>query len=204
VSARLSLIATCLVALGAARALAGDLASAPVDVTMFRDGEVNRSTRQFGSWSLVCDEIPRLRQRYCSLSTQPRDAAGQPVATLIVSTGDDGRPAALLRAPVGLSIGSGLLLLIEPPARAGAKAPERASRRLDFIRCDAGACLALWSLSAAEIDGLNAGGTLRLRYQRAQRLPLFALRVGAPENYVLTEAAMSGGGFAEAVQASIK
>jgi invasion protein IalB len=184
---------------------ANELASPPIDVSILRDGEVTRTTGNFGAWTLVCDEVPRLRQRFCSLSTELRDTGGQIVATLIVSTGDDGRPAALLRAPFGVSIGSGLLFMIEPPTSAGAsKTAEGTSRRLEFVRCEQDACLAVWSLTAKEIIGLTAGGALRLRCKHIQSVPPFAFHVVTPQNSITVEAATPGGGFAEAVQASLK
>jgi hypothetical protein len=45
---------------------------------------------------------------------------------------------------------------------------------------------------------------LRLRGTRIKLVPPFAVRIVTPENSFTVEAAALGGGFAEAVQASLK
>ncbi|MBE7159496.1 MAG: hypothetical protein INR62_13870, partial [Rhodospirillales bacterium] len=62
------------------------LARPAVDTSMFRDGEVHRRNEMHGRWSLDCDEIPRLAQRFCSLRSLALDATGRPVARITVST----------------------------------------------------------------------------------------------------------------------
>jgi invasion protein IalB len=199
-----ALLGLIMCAFALSHAAAGELASAPIDVSMFRDGEVSRSNRQFGPWTLVCDEIARLHQRYCSLSSEPRDANGEIAATLVVSTGDDGRPAALLRAPIGVSIGGGAVFAIDLASATKAKSAQRIERRVDFVRCEQNGCLAVWSLSPKEITGLNSGGQVRLRYTRIQPAAPFAVRIAAPETAFAIESVLSGGGFSEAIQASIR
>ena len=136
----------------AAAQQANALASAPVDVTLFREGEVLRSNRVFGAWTLTCDEIPRMHQRYCSLAAPVLDAKGRSAATLVVSTGDDGRPAALLQTPLGVGLGLGAQFSITPGGLAGAvngKGPRE--RHIDFVRCDRASCAAVWTLVPEEI-----------------------------------------------------
>ncbi len=205
---RLTIVALALAALPASAAFAQQqnaLASAPIDVAMFREGEVQRTQRPFGAWLLSCDEVPKLHQRYCSLSTAVRDARGQTMATLYVSTGDDGRPAALLQAPLGIALGQGASFAILPGnLAASAKAKPIAPRHVDFVRCDAKACAAVWTLVPAEIAGLNGGGALSLKFRVLTSLPPFGPVAPRPDAGMAVEASNSGAGFAEAIKASVQ
>lgn len=183
----------------------GELTSPAIDPTMFRDGELRRSVKDFGGWSAVCDEVPRLRQRFCSLKTMLRDTERRMIAELIVSTGDNGRPAALLRVRIGAHIGAGARLRIETGAQpSGKKAPPRPDRRLDFVSCDARACSAVWSLAADEIKALNAGASVRIRVTQVRALSPLAPNIASPERLTLIEAVAAGAGFSQAVASTLK
>ena len=101
-------------------------ATEAIDRGVFKEGEVRRLEGHFRSWRIVCDEVVRLKQRFCSLSTIGADAAGRPVAGLIVSTSDEGRPAALIHLPHGVALSQGVEVVAGPPAGSAAlreKAP---------------------------------------------------------------------------------
>jgi len=181
------------------------LASAPIDVGMFREGEVQRTTRNFAAWSLTCDEIPKLHRRYCSLSAPVVDAGGRVVALLLVSSGDDGRPAALLKAPVAISLRDGATVTVEAAAPSEAsKVKSRGPRRVDFVRCDRSACVAVWTLVPEEVMGLNAGGMVHVKFRAEPRLPVFSSLAVTPAASSVVDASVSGAGFADAIQASVK
>jgi invasion protein IalB len=163
------------------------LASAPVDATVFRDGEVRRTAEPFGRWTLVCDGIPRLGHKFCSLRSDTVELGGAPVS-LLVSTGDDGRPAALLRLPFGLSLPYGLQVTPLGPSRA-------IPRRVPVAVCSAGGCEAVWTLGPDEIAALRSGAGLRV----AVRGWRFDGPAPAP-----VAAIVAGNGFAGAVAASLR
>ena len=137
-------------------------ATEAIDRGVFKEGEVRRLEGRFRSWRIVCDEVVRLKQRFCSLSTIGADAAGLPVAGLIVSTSDEGRPAALIHLPHGVALSQGVEVVAGPPAGSAAlreKAPgggksagkprrSEAALKLAFPSCDAQGCMTLWNSDA--------------------------------------------------------
>jgi invasion protein IalB len=186
-------------------ALAADppLTSRAIDPTLFRDGAVKRFSGVFEDWSYVCDDVAGLKQRFCSLRSQVMDETGTQVALLVISTGEDGRPAALLKlkantfSPSGIEVVT-VLKSAPPPAskspasKSGTKAPgaEKAvapamSVKVYPAACDASICQLIWTLDAAQVAALRAGTGWRLR--------------GKP-----LDVAVSGLGFAAAVDASLK
>ena len=181
------------------------LASAAVDYTLYREGEVTRATAAFGGWTVVCDEIRRLHQRFCSLKTALRDAEDHSIAEITVSTGDNGRPAALIRIALGSYIGKGLRLWVEPVAAPKDKNPPRLpEHQLDLITCDTKGCTAIWSLLPAEIAALNQGASIHLRLTRVKSLSLLTPVIAAPERLTAIEGAASGFGFSQAVASTLK
>ncbi len=190
-------------------------ATEAIDRGVFKEGEVRRLEGRFRSWRIVCDEVVRLKQRFCSLSTIGADAAGRPVAGLIVSTSDEGRPAALIHLPHGVALSQGVEVVAGPPAGSAAlreKAPgggksagkprrSEAALKLAFPSCDAQGCMTLWNLTPAQIGALQAGGTLRIRYSmlpaRSFWLTPRAARPPSPMGIVV-----DGAGFADAIRAS--
>lgn len=187
------------------RAEESPLASAAVDYTLYREGEVTRATASFGGWNVVCDEIRRLHQRFCSLKTALRDAEDHSIAEITVSTGDNGRPAALIRIALGSYIGKGLRLWVEPVATPKSKNPSRLpEHQLDLISCDAKGCTAIWSLLPAEISALNQGASIHLRLTRVKSLSLLTPVIAAPERLTAIEGAVSGFGFSQAVASTLK
>lgn len=191
-------LATTLLALMAVsvrhEAHAGDiLSSAPIDAALFRDGEVQRSVDVHGHWTLICDSIPRLGNRFCSMVAAPVNV-GSGTVTLTISTGDDGRPAALLRLPFGLSLSYGVRIGALRSAR------NEPQRRVPVALCSATACEAVWSLSQSDIAALRVGPGLRLSV-RGWRFN-GAGRQGA--ELAPVSATVDGIGFSDAVTASTR
>jgi invasion protein IalB len=191
-------------------------ATEAIDRSVFREGEVRRFEGHFKSWRVVCDEVARLKQRFCSLSTMGADAAGRPVAALIVSTSDEGRPAALIHLPHGVALRQGLEVVAGPPAWSAEhqeKAPGKEKRaakpkekpgealKLTFPSCDAQGCMTLWNLTPAQISALQAGSTLQIRFSMVPARNFWltpqAGRAPSPVSVVV-----DGAGFGDAVRAS--
>lgn len=194
---------------GALTAIAGGrqaaLTSPAIDPELFREGEVKRGQAAFGAWTAVCDEVPRLHQRFCSLLASFRGPQDQSVADMIVSTGDNGKPAALIRVAPDAFIGAGVrisVVLAQPPA--GKKPPQPVERKLGFVGCDDRGCLAIWSISGADINALNAGAMLRLRLERLRAFGPFTAAIAAPDRRFAIEVELPGAGFPQAVAATLK
>ena len=198
------------------------LTSPAIDHSIYRDGEVRRSTQTFGAWQLVCDEVTRLRHRFCSLRTVIHAAAGGPIAALTVSTGEDGRPAALLRVPDDRAAGATVNILLQPPqadiadvAKSSmAAAAKPARNKLDGQRepitqlrpaaCENGACTFIWSLTASQIKALNAGLGLWISYAAAPPLTeLSSPQLTFERTPRTVSIAIDTSGFAAAVDASL-
>ncbi|MDX7950024.1 invasion associated locus B family protein [Lichenihabitans sp. Uapishka_5] len=169
------------------------LASAPVEIGLFRDGEVQRSTETHGGWTVVCDLVPRLKHRFCSLRAAPV-AIGSAKVALTVSTGDDGRPAALLRLPFGLSLPYGVWITAMNAAGRGK------ARRIPVALCSADACEAVWSLDSDEIAALHRGKGLQVSVQGWRFTPLGKANTGPAPISTLVAAQ----GFAEGVATSMR
>lgn len=167
------------------------MARASVDPGLYREGEVRRRNEMHGRWSLDCDEIPRLTQRFCSLRTLVLEPDGDAVARLTISTTDTGRPAALLDLPLSLdlhrliTITPATALVLDKPSRAlvddarrhvnaarGAKAKSRSGATTTDVLtavlrpdvCDRSFCYAVWPLTPSDIAALRAGAGLRIAF----------------------------------------
>ena len=155
------------------------LTSIAIDPTLFREGAITRLAGTRGAWSYDCDEVARLKQRFCSLRTSVKAADGAILAGLTVSTGQDGRPAALLVMAArditryGIEIGVPAPASTSQPRGQGApgvkeavvaKPKTPAAIRVYPAACTADVCQLVWTLSTEQIAALNSGGGLQLRY----------------------------------------
>ena len=206
---RSPLVACAMVASLATHAHAADgaLASPAIDRTMFRDGEVQRTSGAYGAWTAVCDEVTRLKQRFCSLKASFLTSSNQPIAEVLVSTGDNGRPAAMLRVALGAHIGSGVRVWLDPAVAGGKATPAPAQqpvRKLDYVTCDTSLCAAVWSLAPADIKALNAGATLRVRVTRVREFHPMLTPIATQQRLLALDGAVAGGGFSQAVNATLK
>ena len=183
------------------------LTSPMVDASLFRDGEVRRLSGAFGGWRVVCDEIPKLKQRYCSLKTAIVAEGTRIVGVIDVSTGDNGQPAALVRLPLGLLVQPGLDIRFaasDAAQKPGGRPQAPLVRHLSILTCDRQACFALWTLTAAEIAGLRQEKPIAVRFQMATMaagaLPSLD-RLNPPTS---VEASVLPAGFASAIKASLQ
>jgi hypothetical protein len=177
-----------------ARAVEPTLTSRAIDPTLFRDGAIARFSGVAGAWGYVCDDVAGLKQRFCSLRADLRDASGVPVGVLIVSTGEDGRPAALLKikadtfGPDGIAIMPGKPVAVVAPksgGKSGALPKASVPSRIYPAACTQTLCQLVWTLLPTQIEALRTGAGWQLK--------------GTP-----LDATVSGEGFAAAVDASLK
>lgn len=180
-------------------------ASPAIDRSMFRDGEVRRIQGAFGEWRIVCDELSRLKQRFCNLLSQGRDGSAKVRAGLIVSTGDDGQPAAMLRLPLGVRLTKDIVVATIGPAQPAKRkhAQEKRPTRLRVVNCRPDGCMTLWKLTPEEISTLHQGGDLLMKYSLApiEYGWLHALSPAADREIVVN---ISGVGFSDALLATQK
>ena len=184
------------------------LSTAAIDRSIYRDGEVRRTNGRYAAWGLVCDEVVRLGQRFCSLKADAVDAGGTVIGALTVSTGQDGRPAALLLilpeagADARVEISS-VIPAISPPRNASVKAPNPAVK-LRPVRCSAQACTLIWTLPRQHIEALNRGDGLKVRYALLARPGIATSASGINSTTsIMATGIISAYGFADAVQASM-
>ena len=198
-----------LYAQSAAAADAQPLSSVALDPTLFREGAITRFSGTNESWNYVCDEIAKLKKRFCSLRTVLRNAEGRVVAALTISTGEDGRPAALLKMAAtefnetGIQISPVAEL---PPAKATRKSKPKTPSitKLYPASCTNDICQMVWTLPVDQIEALNAGTGLKMRYHTpvaGQSQLATALKNTPPAAVDVT---IPSAGFSAAVDASVK
>ncbi|MCL2716473.1 MAG: hypothetical protein FWD68_18375 [Alphaproteobacteria bacterium] len=188
---------------------ASSFMSPAIDRNIFREGEVQRLSGDFHSWRVVCDVVTRLNQRFCSLFGAGKDREGRALVAIVVTTTDQGQPAALLRLPTNVAVGSIVEVSSVAAAEvrahaAGKKAAKKggAKLRLSVVSCDARNCMTLWKLSPEQIATLNSAGSLHVRYS------LKGDDAGAKWGVETTSAiavdvVVEGAGFADAVNATM-
>ena len=178
----------------------GAIASAPVDPGIYKEGQFRRLTGQFGAWGVVCDEVIGLKRRYCSLRAQL--AGGGVSVPVTVSTGDDGRPAAILRLPHGVILSRPIILSFAPSNSPGG-APAH-QRTLRIFSCDRAGCAIIWTLGVIELRHLRQGDQMSLRYTRWRPQPGITAILAESRGHPVMTLDVSGTGFAEAVQAALQ
>jgi hypothetical protein len=185
------------------------LTSQAIDPSLFREGAVRRFSGQAAAWTYVCDEVPQLKQRFCSLRSMIKDNTGAAIARITVSTGENGRPAALLEMAQSELTETGIEITLRPVApkadpKGAAKAKAAVPYRVFSAACAKGTCQLIWTLPPDHVAALNSGSGLKIRYQRpgaAASSLAAALKPGAPAT---NEAIIDATGFAAAVDASVK
>ena len=201
-----------------APAPATPLTSVAIDPGLFRDGAIKRFSGTHEAWTYVCDEVAKMKKRFCSLRSHVIGPDGRVVAALTISTGEDGRPAALL-AMAGSSFnetGIEVSAKVEPTLAQHANKQQLsvdsakpnksklAAMRLYPAACQENICQMIWTLPQEHIRALSSGVGLRLRFTPATAgvSPLAsALRQNSVDPI---EAAIDARGFAAAVDASVK
>ena len=195
--------------LGGGGSWAEPLTSAAIDPGLFREGAIQRFTGSVGAWGFVCDEVKQLKQRFCSLRSAVKDRDGTVIADLTVSTGEDGRPAALLKMAADRITEDGISIIPRPAAGAkgsAAKMKGPVPYKVYPAACDRGVCQLIWSLTGEHIVALNTGAGLTLRYGMRDRA-VSALAAGMKPGQAATrmvEETIDATGFAEALNASLQ
>lgn len=180
------------------------LTSPMMNRAIFRDGQVQRLTGQFGAWTVVCDEIASLKQRYCSLRSSTLRTSDGRGTVVDVSTGDDGKPAALLHLPVAVSVAFGVSVDAGTVAVKGSRTA-KAQRKLTIVTCNDKECLAVWNLRAPDIQALNTGSgvTFTVCTTRPGNLE-FATDLRQKSCAAKMAGLLPSTGFKEAIQASVR
>ncbi len=172
------------------------LASAPIDYSIYRPGEVKRVEQQFAAWQLTCDEIKRLSHKFCSLRGVARASDGTIVAALTVSTDDRGRPAAIVRLPFGTALSDGLVL----------RRADFSARRRPMVMvlqpslCDRQGCEVVWPLVPEDIRTLTSNEPVAIAFHMATPPPALSPLQAA---FVPVQGTIQTAGFAAALQASM-
>ncbi len=187
------------------------LTSVAIDPGLFKDGAIQRFSGTHGQWSYVCDEVAKMKKRFCSLRSLLKDGNGAVVAALTISTGEDGRPAALLKMAAETFDETGLEVAVSETADAASTKPAGKTKpksppaiRVHPAACNGGVCQMVWTLVPAHIEALSAGAGLRLRYTQptAGQSSLGQALKGAVAKPVTV--LIPSAGFAAAVEASVK
>lgn len=183
---------------------AEQFASPAIDRSVFKEGEVRRLRGEFKEWEAVCDEIPRLKQRFCSLFGQGKDKDGRTQLSIVVTTSDDGVPAAMLRLPLAVIRQQGVEVSAAPVVAANkgdkAKRPE-APVRLRIVDCDSVACTTVLRLTPGFVAALSSGGGLGVRFALPRQEAAAPGGASVPQ---AIDATISGSGFAEAITATLE
>lgn len=197
------------------------LATPGIDAQAFAPGAIRRFDERHEAWTLRCEEIARLRERFCDLSAEG-DGRGFRVS-LVVTTSDRGEPAALLRLPLGVLLTSPIEISTPNSAPAPKAGPHEGKRRkarvkphaaraqlnaasshitrLRVLACDQAGCSTVWPLTRAQMEALSRGEDLQVNF--AAMKPV-AVR-GSLDPWSQTvplKVTISGKGFAAAVRAS--
>ncbi len=194
----LALILSMHCAIVLAQAASEGFASKAIDTELFKEGEVRRVTAQYNNWQVVCDEIIRQKKRFCSLSSIGKDANGKNSISIIVSTSDDGSPAALIRLPFGISLRDGVEL-ITPKAK---NIKLQNTTKLIVPHCDAQGCMTILSLKPPQIEALNRGDALHVQFSMVQSPNIW--REGSINHRtIVVDAVIDGTGFKQAIEGSM-
>jgi hypothetical protein len=191
---------------------------------------VRRRNETFGRWSLDCDEVPRLSQRFCSLRSLAVDGSDTPVARVTISTDEAGRPAALLDFPPStdllepVTVTAATSLILQGPSKAvledvrtrmlskegrrkgasrGAAKANVLSARLPVSVCEPQSCQAVWPLTPSDIAALRAGSGLRMTFKVVVS-SLGDLRSGALLATRAVEGVVTSDGFDAAIKSSVR
>ncbi len=175
------------------------------DTKLYNPDAVAQSRKEFGHWTLVCAELAGLNRRFCNLTSLAAAADGRFFVSIVVSTTDDGKPAAVLRMPLLASLREGIEVVTKAvrPEKAKDKFAKTVKRHIDFVSCEQQICTSILPLQIADLAVLSGRGSMNLRVHvlasGAEDQPASLLPPSKALNVVF-----DGAGFAEALQASQK
>ena len=170
------------------------------DAKIYKADAVKNTTKTFANWSLICADVRDLSRRFCNLSSIAKSPGDNFFVAIVVSTTDEGKPAALVRVPLSISLREGVDVSSVSSGKK-AKPSFAGARHVDFATCENQICTSVVLLKPTDLATLSARGGLHLR-----------LHVLTDESPILTASLMpksrgldvvfDGTGFAEALQAS--
>ena len=192
-------------AAAAATAQPSDTFQTPaIDQDLFREGEVRHLRGVYKEWQSACDEVPRLKQRFCSLYGKGRDSRGRILLGIVVTTSDEGKPAAMLEMPLGIRVSSDVEVLIGGPGsvkKMKGPAKDDTLTRLRIVRCDINFCMTLWQLTPSQIAALSGHGALRIFF-KVPRARFGWTTLSSPSADQMVEASIASDGFRETLLAT--
>ena len=173
------------------------------DTKLYNPDAVAQSHKKFGHWNLVCAELTGLKRRFCNLTSLAAAADGKFYVAIVVSTTDDGKPAALLRMPLMVSLREGVDIVTTslPGAKGKAKTAKAKKRHVDFASCEQQVCTTILPLQLADLATLSGRGSMNLRVFVLANSAANQVASLLPPSQPI-EVVFDGSGFAEALQAS--
>lgn len=176
------------------------IATPAIDESLFKEGAVEQRETTFDAWHLRCQEIVKMRRRFCNLLSDVTDSDGKRRGSLLLATDDLGNPAVLIAitAPVRLdrplTVKSGYSL-----PQKGRPPKVRYEKSLYVMDCDT-SCKFLFAADSKLISALNEGADVTVSGYVARPLEEFwLLPMQKTDTFVLT---IRGKGFADALKAS--
>jgi len=140
-------------------------ATPALNPNLFQKGVVQHVRQTFGNWTLVCDGVSALHQRFCSLASFAMDPTSGIGIGIIVSTTADGRPAAILQLPVSAALHEPVTVsVLEAHAYHSQRQSRHSTHRLGIVACGPSACTTVWALLPAEIRALATGDSFTFRF----------------------------------------
>ena len=171
---------------------------------LFREGEVRHLQGTFKDWRASCDEVTRLKQRFCSLYGKGRAADGSILLGVVITTNDEGKPAAMLEIPLGIRLSSDIEVSVsglEPSRKAKGGPAFEAPTRLRVVRCSPDRCMTLWRLTQTQIAALNGTGVLQIVF-KAPRARYGWDNLSQPAADKTVRASIASEGFRETMRAT--
>ena len=180
--------------------MTSSVTSPAFDAKVYNENAIKQSRKTFANWSLICADVQDLNRRFCNLASLAKAADGNFFVAIVVSTTDDGKPAAVLRMPLSVSLREGVEVASSAAATKKPKPDKTPPRRIDFASCEQQICTSILPLMPADLAALSGRGGLRLRIhvltpQQPQQVSLML-----PSKTL--DVVFDGTGFAEALQAS--
>ncbi len=205
VGVRRAAVSTCfsiLVAAGSGGPVCADvlLASPAIDESLFKDGIVEQRETQHGFWHLKCQQIVKMRRRYCNLLSSVVDKDGKSHGAILIATDDTGQPTIMLALTQPVRLDKPLLVssTFEVPSK---KNPVRVEykKAVSATLCDI-SCKFLFAADSQLIFSLNAGKDVSVRVTAARTLQQRWFRPPIEGDAVTLT--VHGNGFANALKAS--
>lgn len=120
-------------------------------------GEVQRLTRPFANWLLICDENLKAKTRVCNVTQTIVDDAGQTVFSWSLAATEAGKPMLILRGPAGMAAGKVVVSheYLDKPLEIG------------FDGCDASVCVATQQVGPRFKRAIAEGAGVRITLRGA-------------------------------------